>query len=339
MLSPSRLVFRSIGYVAANKPLASGDPKKPFNEEIEVVLVEQLQMVDGELSDNIEKLKASGTDMDGSAYSVETDTSNSIKAIWLPFARGNRLSPPDLRRGSRVMVWQFDEAEPYYWTEMDDLGLRKLETVVWAFSANPDEKAPFDINNCYFIELSTHTKIIHLHTSVANKEKAGFDIQINGAEGFLQIQDTLGQSFMLNSIERQLEMLNNDGSRVLIDKREIHFEAEDLIALKSKKVTIDATDMIGTITNNTLKATKNVITASTNELTADDNTITAKTNHKGDYSISGKLNVTQKATFSGGFAVGGSISSLSGGFDFAGGGMLAVDSIKSTGNVTAPNIR
>lgn len=103
----------------------------------------------------------------------------------------------------------------------------------------------------YYLEISSHNKMIALHTSTANGEAVGFDIQINTKDGRLTIQDTVGQEFFLDSIARQLYMRNADGSIVEINKEVCNIQTPTEVNLKTKTWNVDVeTANIKTTTTN-----------------------------------------------------------------------------------------
>lgn len=222
----SKFRFYSLGNVAENKALNSND--------VEVYAKEIAPMADGEITSNSDTLKASGTNQDGAAYQVSAPVTNTLKCTWLPFGSSNRMTSPDVRRGEEVMIWQVGDSDKYYWTTtLDGSHLRKLETVIYSFSATKDENAKADATNSYYFEVSTHEKLIHLHTSQTNGEKYGFDIQLNTDQGFLQIQDTTGNIFTFDPSEQQITMKNVAGSLVDINKENININASGNITMKA----------------------------------------------------------------------------------------------------------
>lgn len=233
----------SIGIVAANKPLSS--------KNIEVVPIEDSPMHNGELTDGITKSTASAKTPTGAAYSVEVTTTPSIKATWLPIGSSNRMTAPDVRRGETVILYQFAGDDQFWWATLkDDMHLRKLETVIYAFSATSAEGAKPSAENMYFLEISTHKKHIHLHTSTANGEPFKYDIQINTADGFIQFKDDVGNSFTLDSMNHMLSMVNQDGSSATIDRRTMSLVAPDSISLNTKDLTMNASSSIALRTAN-----------------------------------------------------------------------------------------
>lgn len=272
----SKLHFYSIGIVAINKKISS--------KIIEVTCSETTPMLSGEITDNKSKVKAEATDSDGGAYQVEMESTVTVKATWLPINSSNRLTAPDVRRGETVIVYRFADTDNFFWSTLkDDAHLRRLETVIYAFSASQKEGAPVDAENYYFVEVSTHKKIIHISTSKANGEFCSYDIQINAGDGFIMIQDDIGNYFSFDSKAHQIEMKNVDGSLIEVNKVNINLECSDTITQKAKNI---------------------IQTATSHKLTAATSQVTAETTQTGNFSMAGAgggtgemtVNATMKVT-------------------------------------------
>jgi hypothetical protein len=237
----SKLRFYSIGIVAANKPLKT--------KEIEVLPVEELPMIDGDLDDAQDSYTAQGTDASGKSYSSKLQMSNAIKAEWLPFCDSQRLTAPDVRRGESVVIYQFGDADKYYWTTLkNDNKLRKLETVVWAWSGTKKESDDMTPETSYFFEVSTHKKLVSFHTSQADQEAFGYDIQINTKESKIVITDTAGNEILLNSPEVQIRAKNSAGSYVEIIKHICNIYAKDTINSTTTTHNLTATEVFNIYT-------------------------------------------------------------------------------------------
>lgn len=250
----SKLNIYSVGVVAKNKPLDT-----PI---IEVTPIEDTPMVDGELTDSQSQYAAQGQDAGGSSYQVSVPTAVTLKATWLPFGSSNRKSAPDVRRGETVVLFRFGDTDQYFWTTLkDDLHLRKLETVIYAFSGTRDESVTeVTAEHYYFLEVSTHNKLIHFHTSKADGEPFGYDIQINTKAGTILIQDDIGNYISFDSKGRQIEMKNADGSLVEVNKKNINLICSDTITQqapniiqKSTNHTVTTTNLSETSTNHTVR--------------------------------------------------------------------------------------
>jgi len=230
----SKLRFYSIGIVAANKRLKS--------KEIEVHPTEELPMMDGELDDQRETHQAAGEDSSGQSYQSNVKMANSIKATWLPFGSSQRITAPDVRRGESVMIYQFGDADKYYWVTLkQDNHLRRLETVIWAFSATKQEISQLSAENSYFLEVSTHTKTVTFHTSQADGEPFGYDIQINAKEGRIEIRDTAGNLILMDSRNTQLRMENSVGAFLDITKQIATLTTADKITLNTQSMVLNNT--------------------------------------------------------------------------------------------------
>lgn len=232
----SKFHIKSIAYAAQN--LTLGETK------LEVTPVEQLGYLDGEVTSDQEEFEETGVDAKGNAYSVKISTSNAMVAEWLKWG-SNRDTPPNIRRGERVLLWQYAEEDKYYWTStgLDD-HLRRLETVRWVFSNTKDEDTE-DLNetNSYYAEVDTHAKAITLRTNKSDGEPFAYNVQINTKDGCLTIMDDVGNSMGINSAINQVWMENADNSYVILDKKNIEINANDTIKMNARNVVIGATNV------------------------------------------------------------------------------------------------
>lgn len=254
----SQLKFFSLGIVANNNPISSNT--------IVATPIESLMLLDGEIASEPIDEEIEGVDAKGENYTSKVKADNAIEADWLPFSGSNRRTAPNVRRGERVIIWQYaDDNDTYYWSTlgMDD-HLRKLETVVYSFSGTRDEASDsFSPENCYSLEVSTHEGRITLTTSKANEEFCIYAIQINPKDGRILICDELNNEIELNSKETIISFTNADGTTVQLDKKKIYAYAPDQIHLKADNAIIMQTkDYKIETTNYTLKSSANLIDSS-----------------------------------------------------------------------------
>ncbi len=218
----SKLKIFTIGTVAANKPLSSKD--------IEFTPDEHIFFANGIITDNAETVNSSGITPTGQNYENKLTTTLTMRATWLPIGSDNRKTAPDVRIGERVVIYQFADTNKYYWvTLFDDVRLRKLETVIYAYSNIRDEADMERADNTYFIEVSTHRKYIHLHTSKNDGEPFSYDIQINTGKGYIQITDDVGNVLELDSADTKITLKNIDESYMVLDKQNIFVNAKNNI--------------------------------------------------------------------------------------------------------------
>lgn len=275
-MEASLLKVWSIGKVASNKKLGEW--------EVEVTATEVNPMIDGELNANANSYTAKAEDEGGGAYSEEVTTSNTITAKWLPVGQPNRMTPPDVRRGEEVILYRFGNAEQIYWnTYRNDLAFRKLETVVWAISGTAEE-GPMDQSKTYFIEVSSHKGLLHIHTSKENGEPYMYDIRLNTTEGIFEIMDDIGNRLKLDSRENHWRMENSDGSFLDMMHRDIVVSADDNITHKTRNYTIECDTY-------TTKAgsSHTVETGTMTETASGGKETNANTTHNGNIALNGDM--------------------------------------------------
>ena len=304
----SRYKLVSIGYAAQNKALDS--------RELECVPIEKLPYIDGELTPDTAVMSHSGIDTQGNKYTTKANYGNTLGCTWLQWG-SNRVTPPDVRRGELVFIWQYADEDLYYWTSPGkDDHLRRLETVIWAFSGTKDEKTKkLTPLNSYVVEVSTHKKLVTLTTSKANGEPYSYTIQVNADKGGVVIMDDDGQYLELNSKERRWTITNKDGSIYKMDKDTIYEHAKTSITRKTKDYKLECETQ-------TINAAKAITT------TTKTHTATASSGYQMTAPLSkfnGMVTVTGLATLLGG------LSAIPGP---GGGGGTAV--IKIPLNVQAP---
>ena len=245
----SQFQFYSIGIVAANKPLKS--------RHIEVTPMEDSPMLDGEITDNQDKYESKGSNSEGQAFEVSLKTTASIRALWVPFGDTNRKTAPDVRRGERVAIYRFGDADEYFWTTMTHHEkIRRLETAVYAYSNNSKENIENDSSSTYYFEISTHTKLITFHTAKNDGEFCSYNFQVNTKLGNFTFEDDIGNFIFLDSKEKQIKMRNIDDSFVDINRKIITLQSLDKIIMNTQHVEINA--------QSTLKITTSDFTTTTN---------------------------------------------------------------------------
>lgn len=259
MFDNTQSLFRcvAIGIAVENKVL--GD------KSLKVTPHEKFPFMDGELAARVDTMEYNTTDKDGKATGGTAFVSNDITARWLP--ESNRLTAPDIQRGERVSLWQYANNDKYYWRSMglDDY-LRRLETVIWGINANPNAKKKsqgdvgndfeFDPDDMYFVEFSSHSKMVTFSTSKKNGEFCAYDFQFDMANGKVVLQDDLGNFQFLDSKNTHLKMQNMLGTYFELNKQNmrgyapqnIDFECGNQFKVKSKVAIIDGGGSVMTLT-------------------------------------------------------------------------------------------
>lgn len=296
----SQLKIYSLGIVANNKKISS--------KNIEVTPIEKAPMLSGELSDNAMQYNSEGVTASGAAYSTEATISSTITASWLRMSCSNRETAPDVRRGETVVIYQFADTDQYYWaTLLDDVSLRRLETVIYGFNANPSDTTENSSDNMYFIEISSHKKIMHIHTSTANGEPYAYDVQINAGDGCIIIQDDIGNTFSLDSTQNTFNIKNADGSVIDLNKKNLSLTVPETITMKGRMLVQEFTQI---------------------------QTTTTQTTHTGNFTNVGNYQLT--GGFGGQIAVSRTATVMSGDFTLT--GTFTARSLRATQDIRSPSI-
>lgn len=222
-MNQSKVHLHSIGLVSANKAMSS--------HEISVILMESRFSNDEEILTN-PNAQTVDFKTQGGQESVKVTLDNSITAKWLK-TNTNRISAPDVRRGDRVKIYRVGNTDEYYWEDMNSENVKRLETVVYAFSADPDNPVKEDGSNAYIIEVSAHQKTLTISTSDANGEKAKFNVQINGGDGVLIVEDDKDNNIYLDSVNSDIRLKNAFGTMTRMNKKNIEMFAPDSMFLKA----------------------------------------------------------------------------------------------------------
>lgn len=272
----SKLQFYSLGIVAANKKLTE--------DLIEVTPIEEFPMLDGEITDNIEQYEAKFQNANEEPFKVDVKTTASIKAKWLPINNSNRRTSPDVRRGEHVVLYRFADTDEYWWNTLkNDNRIRRLETVIYSFNNLSVENKEDDADSSYWLEVSTHRKIMHVHTSKNDGEPFAYDIQINAKDGKIVITDDVGNYFVLNSKENHIRLENATGSFAELNKGNVNINAPENINMLASKLTMQISGEI-----NMTAGTINRFANSLNDM-GNTSSMGGNTTIKGNLSVNGNI--------------------------------------------------
>lgn len=231
--------FFSIGVVNANKKLSK--------DTIEVTPIEHTSLVHGELTDFKEDLEITSQDYQGNEWSEKLTTTTGIMARWIPIGQTHRLTSPDVRRGDLVLLYQYGDSDEYWWEEFrrnDKKMVRRLETLVWGISNNSEENKEDDYDSMYTWEVSTHRKILQVHTAKNDKEPFEYWIQLDTKTGRLVIKDDDDNYIEFDSSKRFIKIHNKDKSYVELDKQIITIHSLDKVIINTKHFEVNAKETI-----------------------------------------------------------------------------------------------
>lgn len=227
------------------KPVSLGSVVEDKELGSLVILVSMSEVLPGStglMVSDAQTVDVKGKDSTGKEYGAKTNTDNVVQATWLSWG-SQRITPPDVRRKMRVMLYQFADQDEYYWEYLGlDNELMRLESVVWGINNNPNGtgKSAVSPQNMHTIEFSSHTKQMTLRTSKAQGEPFAYIFQLNLSNGVIALADDVGNSLTLDSQEAIWALQNAFGSYFKMDKNNIFAYAAELIDLKTKLVNVTA---------------------------------------------------------------------------------------------------
>lgn len=219
-LRASSLHLFSLGIVVEDKGRST--------DIISVSPIEQLPLINGKLSDYNPEYKASAPDSKGALQNSKVSAKSVIKAKWLPFGHSNRLTSPDVIKNETVLIFRYADTEEYHWTTIfREPGIRRKETVFYAYGNKETPLEKWDKNSSYWFAVSTHDKYIHLHTSRSDGEFVEFDIHIDTKYGSITMSDGLGNYSKFDS--KTGEMTMNMSHAVTINTPKFTVNSKEIV--------------------------------------------------------------------------------------------------------------
>lgn len=222
-----------MGKVAATKQTNTG--------QIMVYLPGMFPMADGKVEATAEQREKKSQDAQGNTVNSNVLTSNAVPAYWKPMGDSNRMTPPDVREGSEVSIYQVKGQKKYYWTTWGvNAKTMRLETVIYGWSASPatdenitEEEEDFNIDNFYTLIISTHTGKATFRTSQKNGEKTIFEIMVDAMAGRVMVGGKEKNYLVFDDVAHSLMYKNVDKSVFMVDKKTITAYAKDKISLSA----------------------------------------------------------------------------------------------------------
>lgn len=294
--------------------------KETNTDEIMVHVKSLFPDADGEAVTQAETKTVTVQTPSGDSTSSTTLQGNIVAAKWMPF-NTNRITPPDVRKGSKVVVYKFKGQSTYRWTYFGMDGTLRLETVIWAFSASPNvnENSPLTPDNYYMMLISTHQKKIQLITGQGNGEPTKYVLELNTGTGQFSIVDGENNILSLNSMEHAFSFVNDENSFINIEKKNITLSCEDQMILRAaQKILMQCKDLI-------IKADSSIdVQTKKTTWVSPDFLLKGNVQHEGDYEQKGNFtqigNYTTKGNveIAGGFSQSGGTGNVSGGWTIDG---------------------
>lgn len=264
----SGIALYSMGLAAENLSDPSG--------RLEVTLIERHLMTSGAVTSNIEQHVTTGKTSSSKEYQTSIHTSRTVPAKWWP-GDGNRIMPPDVRRGELLEIWRLGTTNEFYWKEtgLNSATARRLETVaIGAVGVGTNERTP-NPEDYYMLEISSQAKHILLSTAGSNGEAYIYQLMIDAEKRSISLTDNVGNSLEIESDKDRVSLINKQESILEILGPDICIKA-------SGKLSIEVNEIIET------SVSKKVMTQ-TEEVNASTRRINATTYHNGGVGLHGTL--------------------------------------------------
>lgn len=237
----SVIQFRFIGVVVKDKGENDWD--------IEVYPMEIVPNYTGDLSKK-DIRNVNNTDSFGQNVNVNVNKDRKVLCRWLPlFDTANRVSPPSVRAGERVLVINFGDTDQYYWSNsiFPDSDLRKLENRVIHLS-NKQDAGEASLDKGYYTAMDTYNKFMKIHTSDNDGEFTTYDMEIRTRDGMIKIWDGKNNYIQWDSttntidITTQNHLVINTTNTVEVNTKDATVNASNSITANTKLCTVNAND-------------------------------------------------------------------------------------------------
>lgn len=199
----------------------------------------------------------------------------STALLTCQYLGGNNQIIPCVYKGERVRILNYAGTDTFYWLPLGrEPGLRRHEHVRWYAMSQPKgvEKSVVHFTsdlNSYFIDINTNygKKCIHIHTSQADGEVHGYDIRICPQNSFLEIRDTDGNFFILDSKIPMWHMHNTYDSNIVMTKDIIDINCRNTINIVGDEAINVTTKKLTYITEDTKHTASKSLTYTTPNMT------------------------------------------------------------------------
>lgn len=227
----SKIKIYSLGYAGAN--LSFGE------RELEVVPIEDLDQLDGEVNDMMGELEASGVDKDGNTFATKQTVANTIKAMYLPLDP-HRPFPSLIRRGERVLLLRVADTDKYYWIPMglDDTTRRKDVYSLLVSNSPTEGEHSRHFKTAYYVEINTVDKHITIQTNKNDGEEFAYIFQMNPGGANATLCDDAGNVIQLESRDSRISAKNAMGSTFGIEKNKGWMKARDSLDFETKEFNV-----------------------------------------------------------------------------------------------------
>lgn len=207
-------------------------------------------------------------DSEDKSYNVDVENEQIIKNVVWTNPNSNRVTPPNVKKGEKVKVYQYADSNKFYWTTMgSEMDIRGLEHVEWAFVNTDDENVTvMDDKNCYKVVISTKNKIIAIRTPDNDGEVTTYELSIDTKNGIaLPIKDGFGNEIRLISFAGDMNI--DTTNSITLNTQHAIVNAKETTTVNTKIATINADDSATINTKSAVIAASDDATIKTGKMT------------------------------------------------------------------------
>lgn len=162
-----------------------------------------------------------------------------IKSRWFPLSDPNRVTPPDVCKGEKLLIFDFAGVDDYLWTTFQSTpSYRKLEKAVWMFSDNPSMESKNTMEDAYTFMIDTYDRQVHFHTATANGEYTTWDMQWDTYLGQFTLIDGKKNEIQIQSFIDRLNVSIRDDADILIDDDTTYYNGHDYTFHNGNNITV-----------------------------------------------------------------------------------------------------
>lgn len=217
-----------IGVVAENR--------LPSTNNIKVIPLEMTPMMQGEITDNPEEHAGEIYNAQGVAIKSTLKTDTVITAEWWP-ENDMMVDAPAVRRMTKVQLYRYADSKRIFWRDLGvDRHLKRGERYRIGISATTQEDRGANglEDDHYVLDINGPGGMVMLSTSEGNGEVAGYTFSIDAKHGRAFFGDNQGNHYRLDTVNHILEVTNCDGTRMVINLRNMLLEGQETITTQFK---------------------------------------------------------------------------------------------------------
>ena len=233
----SSLKHYSLGIVIEDKTEGS--------DIIKVDPIESFTLDQGKITEDSRRHDSQLKDHKGVERKQKLIGGSVIEAKWIAYGYSNRESAPDVYKNETVILYRFANDPCIYWTTIfREPLIRRLETVVYAYSNQPSGLVEYDADTSYWEKWDTRRKVIHRHTSDNDGEPFKYDIITNAKEGWHLITDDVGNFLRIDSSRTTNTLVNEAGTYLVEEKDRLYGFAPNYICLSSPTIYLNTPNLV-----------------------------------------------------------------------------------------------